>query len=458
MIVTSGTLKATGYDVHESDITISVVTRADEFDKLAGEWDTLLEHCNTSIYQTFAWQRFWWKNFGTSDSQLHIIVLRRGARAIGIAPFFIATTRTLGLLPLRKLTFIGQGPSDYLDVLFTKGEEELCAARLAEYLAGQHSLFDIIHLEDFSDRLPNHALLFEALRKQGFRGDHFINEYCPRTQLKENWEATLASFKVDTRREIRRRARNIQKNFAVEFEIITDPAAAVEGIDAFIQLHQHKWTNIGHTGEFADPRCVRFHHEVVVEFARRGWLYLAFLRVNGERVATLYCFLFRDDLAVYLTGNSNRSDVYKFSPGRVLTAYCMEQAVARGKKVCDFMRGNEPYKYELDAVDVPNWAMLLYNPHSLKPEFRYRIELLSKSLKRRATHERLLYHVVAREHGVFSSAMRAHLKSRLKKNLADGTKKAKAPAQATHIQANAAPTNRKTNEMNRPTGEHHDVS
>jgi CelD/BcsL family acetyltransferase involved in cellulose biosynthesis len=438
MIVTNDSIAVPSNVTQGRDITISVVTQAEVFDALAGEWDKLLERCDASIYQTFAWQRLWWKNFGEGTSRLHIIVLRRGKRVVGIAPFFISTTHTLGLLPLRKLTFIGQGPSDYLDVLFARGEEKSCATCTAEYLASQHSLFDIIHLEDFSDRLPNHTLLFEALQKKGFRGDHFINEYCPRTQLKEDWEATLTSFKIDTRREIRRRARNIQKTFSVEFELVTEETAAAEAVDAFIQLHQHKWTNTGHAGEFADPRCVRFHHELVVEFARRGWLSLAFLRVNGERVATLYCFMFRNDLAVYLTGNSNRSDVYKFSPGRVLTAYCMEQAVAQGKTVCDFMRGNEPYKYEMDAVDVPNWAMLLYNPRSLKPEFRYRIELLTKSLKRRTTHERLLYQVVAREHGLFSSAMREHLKSRAKKNLADGATKAKAPERATHIHTKSA--------------------
>lgn len=424
--------------VQERGLTTSVVARTEDFDALGAEWNTLLEQCSASVYQSFEWQRIWWKYFGEGNAQLHILVLRRAERVIGIAPFFIETTRTLGVLPLRKLAFIGQGPSDYLDVLFAKGEEEECAARVAEHLLTQNTLFDVIHLEDFSERLPNHSFLYDALKSKGFTIDHFINEYCPRTLLKENWEKTLASFKIDNRREIRRRSRNIHKNFAVEYEIVTDEKAAVEGIEAFMQLHQHKWTKDGHTGAFGDTRSAQFHRELAQAFARRGWLYLAFLRVNGERVATLYCFRFREDLAVYLTGSSKHADVYRFSPGRVLTAYCMEQAVAQGKKVYDFMRGIEPYKYELDAKDTPNWAMLLYNPDSLKPELRYRIDLLTKSLKRRTTHERLLYQIVAREHGIFSAEMREHLRTRIKKNLVDGATKAKAPERAIYIPSNQA--------------------
>lgn len=422
--------------VHESGtVSLDIVTDSRGFDALEDEWNTLLDRCDASVYQTFEWQRTWWKHFGegNSDAMLHLIVLRRDGEICGIAPFFVERVRTLGVLGHRRLVFLAQGPSDYLNVLFPRGEEEECAERVASYLAEAKHLFDVMHLEDLTDRSVSHTHLYNALKRRQFRGEHFINEYCPRTTLLGTWEETLASFKIDNRREIRRRARNIEKNFAVEYEVVTDESEAARKIDEFIALHQSKWQNDGHSGVFAESQTGKFHREVATLFARRGWLFLAFLRANGTLAASLYCFLFGDDLAVYLTGNANRSDVFKFSPGRVLTAFCMEEAVKRGKKVCDFMRGTEQYKYELDAKDVPNWAILMYNPHSVRPELRYKFDLLVRSLQRRSAREWLLFKVVAREHGIFSKEIVQHVKTRFRQNVADGMLKAKDPARATHL-------------------------
>lgn len=430
-----GSITALQVEKHVSTPTLQIVSDNDLFDALKTDWDQLLEECDASIYQSYEWQRTWWKHFGEKNrsASLHIVVVKRGGRVIGIAPFFIEKIRTLGFIGYRRLAFIGQGPSDYLDVVFARGDEAVCADLVATHLAASSDLFDVIHLEDFTDRFPNHTLLFEALKRKAFRGRHFINEYCPRTTLLESWEDTLASFKIDNRREIRRRQRNLHKNFAIEYEAITGETDAASGIEEFIVMHQQKWQNEGHSGVFAESRMGKFHREVAQLFARRGWLFLTFLSANGTKAAALYCFLFRDDLAVYLTGNANRSDVFKFSPGRVLTAYCMEEAVKQGKKVCDFMRGTEQYKYELDAKDIPNWAVLMYNPHSTRPELRHKIDLLVRSLHRRSTRERLLFKVVAKEHGWFSKEAFEHIKTRFKQNIKDGMMKAKAPERATNV-------------------------
>lgn len=416
-------------------LALSIVSNPTGFDALEPAWNALLERTDASIFQSFEWQRTWWKHFGETNpaASLHLIVLREDESTVGIAPFYVERVRTLGVVPYKRLAFLATGPSDYLDVLFERGREEECAEAVAAYLARHPDLFDVIDLQDCPDRLPNHRLLYDALRRRGFRGEHFINEYCPRTFLKETWDETLASFKIDNRREIRRRQRNLHKNFTVVYEVVTRPEDALRGIEEFIVLHQAKWRNDGHSGVFADSAIARFHREVAQLFARRGWLYLAFMNANGERAATLYCFVFKDDLAVYLTGNANRSDVFKYSPGRVLTAFCMEEAVKMGKKVCDFMRGTEPYKYELDARDVPNWTILMYNPRSFKPEVRHKFALLVQSLRRRSRKEWLLLRAVGREQGFFSRAMADHIVGRFRQNLSDGVMKAKAPERATNV-------------------------
>ena len=97
------------------------------------------------------------------------------------------------------------------------------------------------------------------------------------------------------------------------------------------------------------------------------------------------------------------------------------------------MRGTEPYKYELDAKDIQNWAILMYSPRSTRPELRYKIDLLVRSLQRRTKREWLLLRVVAKEHGMLSQSIVEHIKARITQNVSDGLMKAKAPERATNV-------------------------
>jgi hypothetical protein len=114
-------------------------------------------------------------------------------------------------------------------------------------------------------------------------------------------------------------------------------------------------------------------------------------------------------------------------------AFCMEQALLRGQRICDFMRGTEQYKYELDAIDVPNWVILQYSPTAFKPELRYTVDLLLKSLKRRTTRERLLLQGVVSEYGLLSNETWQLVTKRFKQILVDGVIKAKEPARASTV-------------------------
>ena len=128
---------------HISAPTLEIVTDNTGFDALETDWNTLIEECGASIYQAFEWLRTWWKYFGANNHSfaLRIIVVNRCDRIIGIAPFLIGRVHTLAVVGFRELVFIGYRPSDYLDVLFVRGEEAECADLNSEYLAGSSHLF-----------------------------------------------------------------------------------------------------------------------------------------------------------------------------------------------------------------------------------------------------------------------------------------------------------------------------
>ncbi|MEK9136550.1 MAG: GNAT family N-acetyltransferase, partial [Bacteroidota bacterium] len=407
-------------------LTLQVISTPEAFDRLQPAWDALLQESAISPFQSFEYQRTWWKHFGETNPRatLHIVTVTDNDRLVGVAPFFVEEIRVVAGISYRRLAFIGREVTDYLDLLVAHGHEEPCVRRIAQHLADLSSQVDVVLLEDITERSRTCELLYDQLTMTGLPGNRFVAADCPRTQLRDSWEATLESFNIDHRREIRRRKRNLNKNFTVEFETTSSETNILEDMEEFIRMHQHRWTKSGHRGVFADPRVASLHREIAPLFFKRGWLFLGFLRVDGRRIATNYGYFFHDELSIFLGGATEAPDVWKYSPGRVLTGYCMEEAIQRGMRVYDFMRGTEQYKYEFDGVDVKNWTFVFFNASRQKTaRMKLNLDTLLHTLKRRAQRERILFQFVVHENGAFSLPTFKHLVSRPLTVVADGRSK-----------------------------------
>jgi hypothetical protein len=77
---------------------------------------------------------------------------------------------------------------------------------VAAHLAGAPGLLDLAILADTPDGSRTGALLHEALVRRGWTATRTVGELCPRTSLRGGWDETLATFQINHRREIRRRA------------------------------------------------------------------------------------------------------------------------------------------------------------------------------------------------------------------------------------------------------------
>src|SRR5690348_11043672 len=120
-------------------LTARVVTSTEGLDALGPAWSALHDVTGASVFQSWEWQRSWWKHFGEPDPRrrLLVVVLEADGQVRAIAPFFVEEVPVLPGFPLRRLSFIGSGLTDYLDVLVSDGDEESSCAELAACLARQ---------------------------------------------------------------------------------------------------------------------------------------------------------------------------------------------------------------------------------------------------------------------------------------------------------------------------------
>ena len=178
----------------------------------------------------------------------------------------------------------------------------------------------------------------------------------------------------------------------------------------FVEMHQARWARDAYWGAFADPAAAAFHRDAAERLSARGWLFLAFLRVDGARCAVNYGFSFREAVSVYLTGAREVPPALaRHSPGRTLHALCMQHGIEEGRSVYDLMRGSEGYKYELGAADAINRTLVAYPRRPWLTAAAHALQRAVESARRRAANEVHAARAASLGSGWTSAAVRAHL-------------------------------------------------
>jgi CelD/BcsL family acetyltransferase involved in cellulose biosynthesis len=81
------------------------------------------------------------------------------------------------------------------------------------------------------------------------------------------------------------------------------------------------------------------------------------LSIEGRPAGCLIQFPTPAGVMLYNSGHDPA--LREWSPGVVALAMAIREAIARGAKTYDLLRGREPYKYRLGAVDRPLYRVTL---------------------------------------------------------------------------------------------------
>ena len=189
-------------------------------------------------------------------------------------------------------------------------------------------------------------------------------DVCPVVTLPDgaDMDGYLATLGKKERHEIRRKVRRAEAAGEV---LLTESADPLADLDAFIDLHQKRWGADGLFPPTAGGEQSRvFIRRLFEAFGPDGALRLTFLTVAGRRIAAGIHFETPDGYLYYNAGVD--PDARDLSPGVVMVHRYVERALATGRRRMDFLRGDEPYKYEWGAVDEPIQRLLLRRRDDLR--------------------------------------------------------------------------------------------
>lgn len=317
-------------------------TDATVFEKLESEWNVLLKRSVTdTVFLTREWQTTWWRNLGTGE--LRVITFRdEDGALIGIAPLFVEK----GADGLNHLSLVGcVDVSDYLDVIVARGcEARVYNALLDTLLRADFPAWDEVHLCTLPAASPTNAMLAELAQTRALKIESKLHDVAPIIELPATWDAYLATLDKKDRHEMRRKLRRVEESNTRWYTI--DTADALDAaITDFVELHKASRPD---KHLFMDARMQNFFVEMARCLHPHGWLQILFLEVEGARAAALINFIYENDVLVYNSGY----DPVKYgalSPGIVLFAHSIQEAIAAKRRRYDFLRGDEEYKYRLGA-------------------------------------------------------------------------------------------------------------
>ena len=314
-----------------------IVTDAAVLADLEMEWDALWRRARTTPFQSPAWLLPWWRCF--APGSLHTVALYSGDRLVGLAPLYIETAGEN-----RRLMPVGIGISDYLDVLL----DPTCAVEAGEALIARIAQCGNRWASWDMPNLPPESATAGLLCPQGCADRLENTEVCPALTIPHSVAELAEVFPARKRRTLRMIANRAARRGRVDYLSLNDrPAEAMLG-DLF-RLHRLRWESLGERGVLSDPRVQAFHREAAPRLAAAGVLRCYALRIGGEIAAVYYGFLQDGRAYGYLTGFD---PAYEFeSPGTLLVAHAIAEAVREGARMFDFLRGAEAYKYTWGAVD-----------------------------------------------------------------------------------------------------------
>ena len=310
------------------------------------EWNDLLkDSVSDTPFLRHEYQRIWWEHRGGGEwqnAQLVLVSAREDGRLVGIAPLFIAEYESKPALLLIGSIEI----SDYLDLIVRMENHSRFLTGLLDFLASSFAdSWSAIDWYNLPDSSPTLAALKTESEIRGWTHLEEIYRPTPRIALNGDFEEYLSRVEKKQRHEIRRKMRRaIESERGVRW-FISDMADPEAEIDAFLKLMEQDSNKAGFLRE---PMRTQMR-EIICAAHENGWLWLAFLEADGQRIAAALNFDYGNKLWGYNAG-VNR-DFMDLSPGWVLLAHILQWCCENGRYEFDFMRGDEEYKYRFGGVN-----------------------------------------------------------------------------------------------------------
>ncbi len=323
-----------------------VLTNAGEFAALEEEWEDLYRNSGRATpFQSWAWLYSWWEFYG-EGYELRLITVRDDeGLLIGLAPLMLE--RRLGF---RKLLFVGNGPTDYLDVLAREGWETQVLEALARALR-QMGSWQVADLQQLRPEAAAWGICrhWDGPQLRAWQDSFPVIDVRP-------WDELLQSLSSNLRSTVRRSLRRFEADGGrCELAGVYDAEVAARRLVTICREQwQERWLEIG-----PEHWTSRFESLIVAAARRMTARELGgiseFWR-DGEVIISDFWVSGRDFIGTFMLGAS-REGLQRYQWSSLYIWDALNIARSKNCGYLDLLRGEEQYKLR--------WSSRISSSHRL---------------------------------------------------------------------------------------------
>lgn len=284
-----------------------------------------------------------------------VLTVRDGPRIVGLAVFHPARQRRR--MASSRALFLHQTGDELTDIITIEYNNILCergyAARIlggfipflkqARLPGAPFDTWDEIHTAVVTGEfLP----IARQANLMTLELTHKPSWYVDLDAIRQTGRPFLESLSSNTRYQIRRALKLYAKSGPVNAVAAKTVDEALGYFKEMKPLHQKYWNDRGMPGGFSNAYFEAFHLALICDGFPRGTIEIVRISAGPKIIGVVYNFLYRGRVYSYQTGFAYEDDP-KIKPGLVSHSLCIEQHLAAGASVYDFMGGDSQYKASL---------------------------------------------------------------------------------------------------------------
>ncbi len=184
--------------------------------------------------------------------------------------------------------------------------------------------------------------LQRAAREAGARAISRRVLRSPYVELRGDWDGFQAQLPSRLRTNTARRWRNLSREGTLEVVFADGRDRLDELLGEGFAVEGSGWKDEAGTAIASQPRTERFYRDVASWAAGRGWLRLAFMRLDGRCIA--FDFSIAQGGSLYSLKGGFDPAYRRFAPGTLLMREAIARAFAERLATFEFLGADDPHK------------------------------------------------------------------------------------------------------------------
>jgi hypothetical protein len=317
------------------ELRIELIDSEKAFLAIKDEWDGLIDKSiNPSFYSTYPFVYTAWKHYRNENNSLFILLVRRDAALVGIAPFRIDSMNVGNICLLRVIRFIAEWGGGDKPAIVTTVKPDLIWDRIFQFLNNEFTQWDGILLKEQPENNPVlNKRFFDNISYSARAIPEFISYY---TSMTGTWEEHLKKRGRNTQRAWKNHRKKLfDLPEGVKFQCIDNPEILPDALDRFIAIEQSGWKKNSDFSVGGSEKQKAFYEELLTHLAHKNMVAIYFLTSGTTDIAGVLTYKY--GTTIYPAQITYSQKYAEYSPGVILIAEIIKMLFGTHYQEFDFL-------------------------------------------------------------------------------------------------------------------------